>query len=90
MQAICDYKMMFLDAVIRWQGSVHDSRIFHSSEIYFKLENQKVNDWLLGDAGSGCKTFILTPLGNPITQAEKSYNLSHATTRNVIERTFGA
>ena len=90
MQAICDYKMMFLDAVIRWQGSVYDSRIFHSSEIYLKLGNQKVNGWLLGNAGYSCKTFILTPLANTITKAEKSYNLSHATTRNVIERTFGA
>ena len=39
MQAICDYKGVFMDVECRWPGSVHDSKVFATSKIVRGLEN---------------------------------------------------
>jgi nuclease HARBI1 len=36
-QAVCDRRCIFHNVVAEWSGSVHDSRIFRSSELYVKL-----------------------------------------------------
>ncbi|XP_030062899.1 putative nuclease HARBI1 [Microcaecilia unicolor] len=41
------------------------------------------------DAGYGSKTWLLTPLAVPQSDAEKRYNEAHIATRCTIERTFG-
>lgn len=88
-QAICDHRLKFLDVVCRWPGSVHDSRMFNESSIMGKLERGEIKGWLLGDSGYPLKPYLLTPLLNPETRAEKNYNFSHIQARNVIERSFG-
>ena len=41
-QAVCDYRCYFLDVVMKWPGSVHDSKIFLNSSINKKLRNGEI------------------------------------------------
>ena len=45
--------------------------------------------YLLRDSGYPCKSYLLTPLLNPITQEEMRYNRAHIKTRNTVERQYG-
>jgi DDE superfamily endonuclease len=47
------------------------------------------NSVLLGDGGYALTNYMLTPLSNPVTAAEKAYQKSQIKTRNTIERAFG-
>jgi len=64
--------MEFTDIVARWYGSAHDSRIFDNSWIKDKIESKTVPGLLLGDSGYACTQFLMTPLLNPVTSAEKA------------------
>jgi len=41
-QGVCNLDCEFINLVARWQGSVHDSRIFNNSLLKAKLE---ANEW---------------------------------------------
>ncbi|XP_030050822.1 putative nuclease HARBI1 [Microcaecilia unicolor] len=89
-QAVCDANLRILDVVSRYPGSYHNSYILFNSALGKKFaEGQFRKGWLLGDAGYGSKTWLLTPLATPRSEAEKRYNESHISTRCTIERTFG-
>lgn len=89
-QAMCNSDLKFLDVVARWPGASHDSTIFHNSHLCAVFESgQMGQNIILGDAGYSLTNYLLTPLQNPVTSAEKLYNESHIRTRNCIERCFG-
>ncbi|KAJ8913802.1 hypothetical protein NQ315_002708 [Exocentrus adspersus] len=44
---------------------------------------------ILGDNGYACRNYLLTPVLNPTTRAERNYNGAHRSTRNIVERCFG-
>ncbi len=88
-QAICDHKCQFTNIVCRWPGSKHDSRIFDNSEICAKFENHEVSGVLLGDNGYPLRRYLLTPLLQCNTRAERRYNYEHCRTRVKIENLFG-
>lgn len=82
--------MEFMDIVARWPGSAHDSNIFSNSRLKARMELPESSDCIiLGDSGYALSHYLMTPLANPITKAEKLYNESQIRSRNVVERTFG-
>uniref|UniRef100_A0AAR5QEP2 Putative nuclease HARBI1 n=1 Tax=Dendroctonus ponderosae TaxID=77166 RepID=A0AAR5QEP2_DENPD len=89
-QTICDAQLKILDIVARWPGSRHDQTIFNNSRIKSRFCNGDIPDCvILGDSGYGNSNYLLTPLSNPLTAAEKLYNESHIRTRNCVERSYG-
>lgn len=86
--------MRLVNIVARCPGSTHDSRIFDNSRLRARLElglesGDLDSSWLVGDGGYACRDYLLTTFRSPTTRAKMEYNLSHARTRNVIERVFG-
>jgi hypothetical protein len=53
------------------------------------LKNKTCQNIVLGDGGYPNKSYLFTPLLNPLTPPEQHYNESHIRTRNCIERCFG-
>lgn len=88
-QAIVGPRMEFLDVVPQWPGSQHDSRIFQNSRMYMRYVERQLTGFLVGDAGYPCLPFLLTPITNPLTDADVTYNIIHGKTRRIVERTFG-
>ena len=86
---VCDHQLLFTNVVARWYGSAHDARIFQESQLFVKFQNREYQGILLGDPAYTCRTFMLTPLCNPRTAAERNYTRAQRTTRGVIERAFG-
>lgn len=52
-------------------------------------QNGEINGILVGDNGYTATNYMLTPVMNPTTLAQRRYNRAHITTRNVVERLFG-
>ena len=88
-QAVVGPRTEFLDIVPEWPGSQHDSRIFQNSRIYMRYVQRQLSGILVGDAGYPCLPFLLTPIQNPQTDEEITYNILHRRTRQIVERTFG-
>lgn len=87
---MCSSNLLFQDVVARWPGSTHDSYIFSNSGAKFQFDNNRFgNGIILGDSGYFLTNYLLTPLSEPETQAERLYNEAQIRTRNVIERCFG-
>jgi hypothetical protein len=94
-QAICDHKLRFLNCYAGYPSSVSDCRIFRNSPINQKMSTQYAeffNDqqYILGDKAYPCNKFCIPPFieRSTITQREKHFNTCHASTRQVIERSF--
>lgn len=63
-----------MDIVARWPGSVHDSTMFNNSRVKYLLESQQLGkSCRLGDRGYALKKYLLVPLADPQTPAEKLY-----------------
>lgn len=88
-QGVCDRKGRFINMVVRHPGSAHDSHILRNSILWEYMENHPNIGYILGDSAYPCRTWLMTPLGNPITDPEKRYNYAHKRTRVLIENTFG-
>ncbi|KAG5863175.1 hypothetical protein JTB14_018831 [Gonioctena quinquepunctata] len=89
-QCLTDYKLKFLDVVARWPGSTHDATIFANSSIRTRLETGEFGgSVIIGDSGYPLRSYLMTPLANPVTPGENLYNDALIRTRNAIERVFG-
>jgi len=88
-QLVCDPTGYISNVVARWPGSVHDSTIFDSSQLRAMMEMQQITGILVGDGGYACRRYMLTPVNNATTAAERAYNAAQILARNCIERTIG-
>jgi hypothetical protein len=91
LQGICKSNLMFTDVDCRWPGSVHDARIFRTSDIYpLGVEFCSPHYYILGDSAYPCKTWIVTPYRNNrnLTPAQTNFNLVLSKTRVKIEHAF--
>ncbi|CAC5410615.1 HARBI1 [Mytilus coruscus] len=86
-QAIADADLRFTNIVVKWPGATHDAFILSNSSMPQIMED--MNGWLLGDSGYPLKKWLMTPLLNPHSEKEISYNKAHCQTRNTVERAFG-
>lgn len=88
-QLVCDHTGYISDVVARWPGSVHDSTIFDNCHLRALLETGPTDGYLVGDGGYPCRRYLLTPISNPATAAERAFNSAQISARNCIERTNG-
>ena len=73
-QVIVDSNCNIINAVVKWPGSTHDSRILRESAIGRELEARRKRGILLADSGYPCRPWILTPFLNPANAAQARYN----------------
>lgn len=88
-QVICDHKGKWINIVVRWPGSAHDSRVLRSSRVWDIMEARGIRGCILGDSGYPCRNWLMTPLLNPQTRAERTYNSAHKCTRVLVEQAIG-
>lgn len=89
-QLVCGPDLAFLDVVVKYPGSSHDSFVFQCSALSERFRNGSFsNGWLLGDSGYPLLPYLLTPFDNPTSSGERSYNSSHKKTRVKVECAIG-
>jgi len=72
----CKFTFYWYTNIIRWPGSVHDSTIFDNSLLRAQFENNEFgDDAMVGDEGYACRNYMMTPVSNPITEAEIRYQV---------------
>ncbi|XP_052772677.1 uncharacterized protein LOC128211697 [Mya arenaria] len=89
-QEVFDPLHRIIDVVVRWPGSVHDSRVLRESGLFDLFEGGHANGYyLLGDSGYPAKRWLLTPYLAPQNATVEGYNRSHKITRALVERSIG-
>jgi len=88
-QGVCDHKKKLTNIVVQWPGSTHDAYIWNNCGLKRWLENQPYIGHLLGDSAYPLKQYLLTPVRDPQTQAERNFNSCHKRARQRVEDTFG-
>ena len=102
-QAVCDYKYQFIDVVIKWPESVHDSRTFTNSRLNKLLMNGEISKnekcivddmpsvpiCIIGDAAYPLLPYLMKefPSGGS-TAAEKFFSYKLSSSRMPIKCAF--
>ena len=104
MQAVVDFRGLFMDINIGWPGKVHDAHVFANSSLYLKGSNGTLlPNWkhfisgvdvpllILGDPVYPQLPWLMKPyLENESTTAkERNYNYRQSRARMVVENAFG-
>lgn len=93
LQGLCDANCFFLNVDVRWPGSVHDARVFKTSDLYpLCAEVCAGGEYhLIGDSAYPLKSYLLRPYrrSHRLNLQQKLFNRVHSKSRQVIERAFG-
>jgi DDE superfamily endonuclease len=95
---VANFDLTFAFGLFGWEGSAHDSRVYHESRL--KGLPMFPGKFIFGDGGIGLSEVLLTPFKrvryhlkefevNGPVNAKELFNLRHASLRNVIERMYG-
>ncbi|GFO18980.1 protein alp1-like [Plakobranchus ocellatus] len=87
---MCDADYRVIPQVCNMPGSVHDARILRESDIFTDFEGpaRPLDGIILGDSRYMIQQWLLTPYANPHIEAQERFNLAHASTHGIIERSF--
>ena len=88
-QMTCDTNGKITSVDAQQPGNAHDSRIWQLGGIQEVVQRYDDDICLLDDSGHGITACLLTPFDKPRNACERSFNLSHAQERVIIERVFG-
>ena len=94
-QFVCDVKLRFLDAVIKYPGSVTDKTIWSMCGLNEKLggfltsQERCYRGYFIGDSGYNQRAKMMIPLLDPVGKKELSYNKAHKKCRCCVERSIG-
>ncbi|XP_063596982.1 putative nuclease HARBI1 [Penaeus indicus] len=87
-QVVAGPDLRILRAIVRWGGSVPDWQIYENSRLKEVMEQGEYGH-LVGDSAYQCQRYLLTPVVNPTTHAEKCYNRAHSATRRKVKHVIG-
>jgi len=101
--AVCDFDMRFTFVVMGWPGSAHDTRVFLDTLVTYKdkFPHPPEGKYYLVDSGYPNRKGYLAPYkgqryhvpewqhGRHAVGTKEVFNYTHASLRNVIERSFG-
>ena len=101
-QAVCDFRGMFMDVDCKWPGSVHDAKIFSNSSIGTKLRNQdmpityqeivpgkcKIRNYLIGDPVYPLTSYFMKEYDNCSSFSKVVFNSILRSARNPVECAF--
>ena len=89
-QVVCDDKLKIRHYSASWPGSTHDSFVLRQSEVWDACEGGILDDrYILADSGYPNRKWLLSVYLNPLTEAEKKFNVFLRKTRVYVECTFG-
>ena len=89
-QFVCNPDYIIHSVNANWPGSVHDSRIWKTSNLYQSIQKPLYKDAvLLGDGGYANTPFLLTPFKHANNDIERKFNHVHCRARVTIEQCFG-
>lgn len=104
MQAMVDYRGIFMDIHIGWPGKVHDARVFANSSLYRKAQAGTLfPNWTKTIGGVNVPLLILGDSAYPslpwlikayhehpnMSAAQKNFNYLQSRSRMVVENAFG-
>ena len=104
MQAVVGKNLMFIGTAIGYPGSMHDARVFRSSDIFQKAQNGEIlteplttvdgvqiRPLLLGDGAYPLLPWLMKPYPNGaiLNRSQRRYNKNLSSARATVERAFG-
>lgn len=104
MQAVVDFRGIFIDVNIGWPGKVHDARVFVNSSFYQKVQNGTLlPNWshqingvavpllILGDPAYPLLPWLMKPYIETVhsTNKQRNFNYRQSRARMVVENAFG-
>ena len=104
MQAVVGKNLTFMDTAIGYPGSMHDARVFRSSDIFQKAQNGEIlteplttvngvqiRPLLLGDGAYPLLPWLMKPYPNGaiLNRSQRRFNKTLSSARSTVERAFG-